>query len=363
MLDRITAVEKRFEEILLMLADSTIIADQARYRDISREHRHIEPIIKAGNEYRKASEGIEEANAIISDGSDQELVDLAKEELEELEVELVETEEKLKELLLPKDPNDDRNTILEIRAGAGGDEAGIYAGDLYRMYSRFAEEHGMKLELMNSSPASSGGFKEISALITGEGAYGMLKFESGVHRVQRVPATESQGRIHTSTASVAVLPEANDVDIAVKPDDLKIDIYRSSGPGGQSVNTTDSAVRITHLPTGVVVQCQDERSQLKNKTKAMKVLRARLLDKAMQDQHDKEAATRKAQVGTGDRSEKIRTYNYPQSRVTDHRIGLTVHNLPEIMNGFLDDVIEALKLAEKTALLEQSTPGSTSGTS
>jgi peptide chain release factor 1 len=363
MLDRIAAVEKRFDEILQLLADPTIVSDQARYRDVSREHRHLEPIIAAGKDFRRATESLEEAKAIISDGSDQDLVDLAREEQTELDIELAEIEEKLKELLLPKNPNDDRNTILEIRAGAGGDEAGIFAGDLYRMYSRFAEESGMKLELMNTSPASSGGFKEVSALITGEGAYGMLKFESGVHRVQRVPATESQGRIHTSTASVAVLPEASDVDVAVRPDDLKIDIYRSSGPGGQSVNTTDSAVRITHLPTGVVVQCQDERSQLKNKTKAMKVLRARLLDKAMQDQHDEEAATRKAQVGTGDRSEKIRTYNYPQSRVTDHRIGLTVHNLPEIMGGALDDVIEALKLAEKTALLEQSTPGSTSGTS
>ena len=352
MLDRIAALEKRFDEVLQLLSDPDVISDQGRYRELTREHSQLEPIIEKGKEYRRVAGDLEDARSILSGESDKELVELAREELGDLEEGSLALEEELKQLLLPKDPNDSRNTILEIRAGTGGDEAGLFAGDLFRMYSRFSEENGWKLEIMNSSPAASGGFKEISALITGKGAYGALKFESGVHRVQRVPATESQGRIHTSTSSVAVLPEADEVDVDIRQEDLKIDIYRSSGPGGQSVNTTDSAVRITHLPTGVVVQCQDERSQLKNKAKAMKVLRARLMDAAILKQQTAEAAQRKAQVGTGERSEKIRTYNYPQSRVTDHRIGLTVHNLPEILDGNLGAVIEALQLADRTAKLE-----------
>jgi len=353
MFDRLAPVEARFEEVTRRLADPAATADIAQYQRLMREHRQLEPLVEATREYRRALADIDEARRIIEEESDRDFVALAKEELETQERRRDGIEERLKELLLPRDPNDDRNTILEIRGGTGGDEAGLFAGDLFRMYSRYAERLGLTLEVMSSSPAASGGFKEVVALITGKDVYGRLKYESGVHRVQRIPATETQGRIHTSTASVAVLPEADEVDVEINPADLKIDVFRSSGPGGQSVNTADSAVRITHLPTGLVVQCQDERSQLKNRSKAMKVLRARLMDMAIREQQAAEAAARRAQVGTGERSEKIRTYKFPQSRVTDHRIKLTVHDLADVMDGELDEIIEALRLADRTKKLEQ----------
>jgi peptide chain release factor 1 len=352
MLDRLAALEERFDELVRLLSDPAVVSDIPTYQRITKEHRRLEPLVETSRKYRTTLANIEEARRILDEESDKELVSLAKDELETLEAQRDELERKLKDLLIPKDPNDDRNTILEIRGGTGGGEAGLFAGDLFRMYSRYAESKGWRLEVLSSSPAPAGGFKEIIALIAGEGVYGRLKYESGVHRVQRVPVTEAQGRIHTSTASVAVLPEADEVDIEIDPADLKIDVFRSSGPGGQSVNTADSAVRVTHIPTGIVVQCQDERSQLKNKAKALKVLRARLMNKAIGERQAAEAAARKAQVGSAERSEKIRTYNFPQSRMTDHRIKLTVHNLSQIVDGELDEVIDVLRLADRANRLE-----------
>jgi peptide chain release factor 1 len=303
--------------------------------------------------YREIGRGLAEAREILKESDDEELKELASLELEELTEQESDQAARLKILILPRDPNDSKNTVIEVRAGAGGDEAALFAADLFRMYSKFAESIGATIEMLGSSPTGIGGFKEVIFLVKGKDVFSHTKYESGVHRVQRIPETESSGRIHTSTATVAVLPEAKDVDIDIDPNDLKIDVYRSSGPGGQSVNTTDSAVRITHVPTGIVVQIQDEKSQHKNKAKAMKVLRARMLDAAIQEQQAKESANRKQQVGSGDRSAKIRTYNYPQGRVTDHRIKLTLHRLEEILNGDLTEMVEALRLADQTAQLER----------
>ncbi len=343
MLDIVEKFEKRLDEINLELTKPENLSNQNKLKSLSQERRHIEEILKTGREYQNCIKSITEAHEIIKESSDTELIQMAKEELEGNTTRHDELETKLSLLLAPRDPNDVKNAIVEIRAGTGGEEAAIFAADLYRMYNKYCERNGWKAEILSSSLSGAGGFKEVIFMVKGDSAYGRLKFESGVHRVQRVPQTESQGRIHTSAATVAVLLEAEDIDIKIEENDLKIDVYRSSGPGGQSVNTTDSAVRITHLPTGLVVTCQDEKSQHKNKTKAMRVLRARLLDKITEEQNSEIAQERKAMVSTGDRSAKIRTYNYPQSRVTDHRIGLTLHKLNEIIEGDLDEIITALQ--------------------
>jgi peptide chain release factor 1 len=351
MLDLLDKIEERYQAISEELALPEVLRNQGRLKILSREHRHLEEIRTVGKEYRRLLQDVKEAKEIISADDDADLVEMARADLDENESRIEILESKLKIMLLPRDPNDDKNVVVEIRAGTGGEEAALFAADLFRMYSRFAEDHGWKVETLSSNPTGVGGIKEIVFGISGENAYSRLKFESGVHRVQRVPVTESSGRIHTSAASVAVLPEANEVDIAIKEPELKVDVYRSSGPGGQSVNTTDSAVRITHLPTGLVVTCQDEKSQLKNKNKAMKVLRARLLDKAIQEQQSKIAAERKSMVGSGDRSAKIRTYNFQQGRVTDHRIGLTLYKLSAILDGDLAEVINALRQHDQATQL------------
>ncbi|APF17441.1 Peptide chain release factor 1 [Caldithrix abyssi DSM 13497] len=353
MKEKIQALQKRLDELNKELSDPSVFNDQGRYKQLSREHSEISKILEIGAPYLKALEAYEENKAIIEEDSDPELAALAKEENEDLEKKIADYEEKLKLLLIPKDPDDAKNAIVEIRAGTGGDEAAIFAGDLYRMYTRYCEDHGFKIDVMSSTPSERGGFKEIIFMVEGPDAYGTLKYESGVHRVQRVPETETQGRVHTSAASVAVLPEAEEVDVEIDPNELRIDVFRSSGPGGQSVNTTDSAVRITHIPTGLVVTCQDEKSQHKNKAKALKVLRTRLLDMAMQEQRSAIDAQRKSMVGSGDRSAKIRTYNFPQGRVTDHRIGLTLYKLDRIMEGDLDELIEALHLAARNEKLQE----------
>jgi peptide chain release factor 1 len=334
-----------------MMADPAIASDPRKMRDVAREHKAMEATITAGKRYRNVTKRIEEARSILRESNDKDMLELAEAELAELEPQVEGFEEELKVLLVPKDPNDSRDTVVEIRAGTGGEEAALFAADLFRMYQRYADAQGWRSDVLSSNPTGVGGFKEIIFSVEGEDAYGKLKFESGVHRVQRVPATEASGRIHTSAASVAVLPEAEEVDIQIEEKDLKIDVFRSSGPGGQSVNTTDSAVRITHLPTGLVVSCQDEKSQLKNKTKALKVLRARLLDIAEREQRERLARERRSMVSTGDRSAKIRTYNFPQSRVTDHRIGLTLHRLDGILGGDLDELIEALRAHDRQELL------------
>jgi peptide chain release factor 1 len=347
---RVADVLRRYDEILRDLADPAIINDRGRYQALAKERGRSEPLVEKAREYVGVLERIREDEEVAA-GTDRDLRELALAELAELTPRRERLESEIKVLLLPKDERDEKNAVIEIRAGTGGEEAALFASDLYRMYSRYAESRGLKISIMDSSPTGTGGFKEIIFVVEGAGAYGVMKFERGVHRVQRVPETEASGRIHTSAATVAVLPEAEEFDVEIKPDDLRIDVYRSSGPGGQGVNTTDSAVRITHIPTGVVVTCQDERSQHKNKAKALRVLRSRLYE-AEEEKRTKELAqTRKAMVGSGDRSEKIRTYNFPQGRVTDHRIGLTLHKLDRILDGELDEVVGALSNAEAAARL------------
>ena len=343
MYDKLDFIQSKYEELSLKVSDPAVIADQAVWQKYAKEIGEMEPIVQKYGEYKKVVESIKDAKEILSDSSsDDEMRELAKMELSDLEGQDEKLSEELKVLLLPKDPNDQKNVILEIRAGTGGEEAALFGADLLRMYTRYAERRGWKTEMMDIADTGMGGIKVAVVLIKGKGAYSRLKYESGVHRVQRVPETESSGRIHTSAATVAVLPEADDVEVDLNPNDVRVDVYRASGNGGQCVNTTDSAVRLTHVPTGIVVTCQDEKSQLKNKEKAFKVLKAKLYDMMLRQQHDEQAEERKSQVGSGDRSERIRTYNFPQGRISDHRIGLTIYKLDYFLDGDLDEVIDAL---------------------
>jgi peptide chain release factor 1 len=353
-LNKLEGVKNRYEEVGKLLAEPDTMNNMKRYIQLNKEYKELGPVVKAYRDYRTTLSNIESAKEILSTEKDEELKEMAKTELEELGNKLDDMEENLKILLLPADPQDSKNAILEIRAGTGGDEASIFAGDLFRMYSKFCEQKGWKMEINNYTPGTAGGYKEIIAIVRGEGVYGILKYESGVHRVQRVPQTETQGRIHTSAASVVVLPEAEEFDIEMKQEDIRIDRFCSSGPGGQSVNTTYSAVRLTHIPTGVVVSCQDQKSQLKNLEKAMSELRTRLYNIEYQKYLDGVATKRKTMVSTGDRSAKIRTYNYPQGRVTDHRINLTMYNLPNILDGNIEEIIGQLQMAENAERLKES---------
>ncbi len=341
MFAKLEEVVDRFQEVEGLLSDPSVMSNQEKFRSLTKEHADLSELVEVYREYRKVSEDIEGNRELLRD-SDADVREMAQAELPDLEARRAELEQQMKVLLLPKDPNDEKNVILEVRAGTGGDEAALFAGDLFRMYCRYADEKGWRVELMSASESEAGGFKEVIAMISGQRVYSRLKYESGTHRVQRVPETEAQGRIHTSACTVAVLPEAEDVDLEIDPTDLRIDVYRASGAGGQHVNKTESAVRITHLPTGVVVACQDEKSQHKNKAKAMKVLKSRILDAMQAEQNAKMAADRKSQVGSGDRSERIRTYNFPQGRCTDHRIGLTLYRLEGIMQGDIDEIVDAL---------------------
>lgn len=355
MFDKLEFLEDKYEDITNKISDPEVINDQALWQKLMKEHAEVEPIVMKYRDYKATNAGIKDSKEIIQESSDEELRDLAKMELDELEEKIEEIKAELNILLLPKDPNDDKNVIVEIRAGAGGDEAALFAGNLFRMYSMYAEKRNWKSEIMSTNSTGVGGFKEVIFMIKGKGAYSRLKYESGVHRVQRIPDTESNGRIHTSTATVAVLPEVDDVEVEVNQNDLRIDVFRSSGNGGQSVNTTDSAVRITHMPTGIVVSMQDEKSQLKNKEKALKILKAKLYEMELEKQNKEIAQSRKSQVGTGDRSERIRTYNYPQGRISDHRINLTIYRLDSFLDGDIDEILDALittDQAEKMQMVE-----------
>lgn len=343
MFDKLDFIQNKYKELTRKVSDPDVIADQSKWQSYAKEIGEMEPIVHKYTEYRKVVDNISDDKDILSDSSsDEEIRELAKVELSDLEGQKEELEDELKKLLIPKDPNDQKNVVLEIRAGTGGEEAALFGSDLMRMYMRYAERMHWKTEIIDTNETGMGGIKEAVILIKGKGAYSRLKYESGVHRVQRVPETESSGRIHTSAATVAVLPEVDDVEVKIDPNDVRVDVYRASGNGGQCVNTTDSAVRLTHIPTGIVVTCQDEKSQIKNKDKAFKVLRARIYDKMMQEQHDEQAEERKSQIGSGDRSERIRTYNFPQGRISDHRIGLTIYKLDNFLDGDIDEVVDAL---------------------
>ncbi|MCT4535711.1 peptide chain release factor 1 [Halodesulfovibrio sp.] len=351
MLAKLEHLERKFEDLEQQLSSPEVFGDQERYRKLTKAHADLKEVVDAFRKYRSMQEALAENKELMHD-SDPELAEMAKEEVKELEVQIPAMEEELTILLLPKDPMDEKNTILEIRAGTGGDEAALFAGDLFRMYSRYAERIGWKIELLSTSETGTGGLKEVIALVKGDKVYSRLKFESGIHRVQRVPATETQGRVHTSAATVAIMPEAEEVDANIRNEDLRFDVFRASGPGGQSVNTTDSAIRVTHIPTGLVVSCQDEKSQHKNKAKALKILSSRLLQQVQQQQHDELAEQRKSQVGSGDRSGRIRTYNFGQGRCTDHRINLTLYKLDAIMDGDINELIDALITADQTEKLK-----------
>ncbi len=353
MFEKLQVAEERFEEINQKLMDPYVVNDNEQFKNLMKEHKNLSPIIEKFREYKKAKESFEEAKQLLEEGGlDKDFKEMVEEEYKSTQEQIEQCTEELKILLLPKDPNDDKNVIVEIRGGAGGEEAALFAHSLYRMYSMYAESKRWKSEILSINETELGGVKEVSFLITGEGAYSKLKFESGVHRVQRVPETETAGRIHTSTVTVAVLPEVEDVEVEINPGDLQIDVFRASGAGGQHVNKTESAIRITHIPTGTVVECQDERSQYKNKDKAMKILRSRIYEQELEKRNAELASERKLQVGTGDRAERIRTYNYPQSRVTDHRIGLTLYKLEQVLNGDLDELVDALRTFEQAEKLQ-----------
>ncbi len=353
MFDKLAALEQKYEELNRQMSDPQVLGDPQSYKQLAKAHSDIGEIVAKYREFRQVQTDLEEAEMLLDEPQDTDFEAMLNEEVERLARDEERLKSELQVLLLPKDPNDDKNVIVEVRAGTGGDEAALFAGTLFRMYSRYAEVERWKVEVLSSNATELGGFKEIIFVIEGKGAYSRLKFESGVHRVQRIPTTEAGGRIHTSTATVAVLPEAEEVELHIEPNDLKFDVYRSSGPGGQSVNTTDSAVRVTHLPTGLVVACQDEKSQLKNKEKALKILRARLYDQLQEEAEKEQAAARRSQVGTGERSERIRTYNFPQGRVTDHRINLTLYKLDLVLDGDLDEIIDALITADEVERLKE----------